>query len=327
MARCIHDCHCHLGVAATVDDAPRLAQAICAEAAVRPLALHIMTCNHLDLAVLQRLIALDTGAIIPYFGIHPWYSHLFSTTEHVDKGLHYRSVLRPPPEPQLLAVLPPPIYVGHHLATMRRLAQQCVAAGTAYGIGEIGLDRLFRLPASGFYGNNAAAGVEGLTAAKVTMAHQRHILAMQLQLALELAVPVSLHCVKAHGALFDEVTRGYGSISTVVLHSYSGSVDQARAWVAQMRHQRRPLAFSFSAVINGSDARVATLRQLAALLEDHHILAESDLPVDRYFLQDPAPYYRQLQLIVETVGAAKNRTVAVQTAAMHAAALQLLGQP
>lgn len=326
MDSCIHDCHCHLGVAAAPGDAARLAEAIRAESAARgPLSLHVMSTNHLDLAVLEELIASDRGrSVVPYFGIHPWYSHLFCTAEHVDKAQHYAACLSPAPDAQLLAALPPPMFVGHHMEWVRRLARQCAGAGARFGIGEIGLDKLFRVPRSGFYGNPTASGEAPLLGSRVTMAHQQQILAAQLQVALELAVPVSLHCVKAHGALFDAVTQGYGSISTVVLHSYSGSVDQARAWVARLRARRQRLAFSFSHAINGAAARRATLQQVVALLDDTQVVVESDLPVDEFFLRrGPEEYFHQLRQIAGAIGAAKNRTVPHQAAVMHAAALQL----
>lgn len=321
----ILDCHCHIGVTAELHDALRLAAAIAAAAAARPLQLHVMSSNATDLAVLEQLVARDdSGSVVPYFGIHPWYSHLFCATEHVDKAQHYQSVLSPAPDHQLLAQLPSPMYLGHHMNTVRRLARQCAAAGTPYGVGEIGLDRLFRLPSSGFYGNPAVCATKvRLTACKVTMAHQQHVLATQLQVALELGVAVSLHCVKAHGALYEAVTGGFGGISAVALHSYSGSTEQARMWVAHFRARRRALVFSFSHAINGPPARLAALQQLVALLDDRQIVVESDWPLDEYFLRDPDAYYRQLHHMVQTLGAAKNRTAPQQAAVMHAAALQL----
>lgn len=324
----IHDCHCHLGVGAEVRDVPLLVEAFRAETRVHgPLSLHIMSTNHLDLAVLEQLVQCDTRTVVPYFGVHPWYSHLFSTTEHIDKAQHYKRCLSPAPDPQLLEVLPAPIFLGDHMIRVRKLAEACIAARIRYGIGEIGLDKLFRVPSNGFYGNNPASDSAGasavrLTGCKVAMAHQQQVLTAQLQLALELGAPVSLHCVKAHGALFDTVTQGFEGISTVVLHSYSGSVDQARAWVARFRARNRQLRFSFSRVINGS--KPAALEQLAAVLDDSHILPESDMPVDEFFLrQGTEPYYAQLLDIATALGAVKNRTAHQQMEVMHAAALLL----
>lgn len=190
--------------------------------------------------------------IIPAFGWHPWFSHQLyddsvpeptyspesaenakdeETEEAKDersrsllaaaKAVHYRAVLQPPPENEaFIESLPDPAPLSLFLAaTRKRLAAHPLAL-----IGEMGLDKAFRLPqqwaaaaVAVFEDNDAAVhgetptpgGREGrmLSAYRVRMPHQQAILTAQLKLAGELGRGVSLHGVQAHGVLYDTVSR------------------------------------------------------------------------------------------------------------------------
>jgi Tat protein secretion system quality control protein TatD with DNase activity len=206
-----------------------------------------------DRSVLASPAKQDTpDKIIPSFGWHPWFSHqLYDDTEasssstpsksadqQQHKTQHYRSVLSPEPDDTFIASLPDPIPLSTFLADTRRRVLD--AGGTAL-VGEVGLDKAFRLPWP--WGKNktaaAAATTATTTAAEhtttepepeadtgtppprdktltpggregrmlsphhVKMAHQVRVLQAQLRLAGELGVGVSMHGVQAHGVLFD----------------------------------------------------------------------------------------------------------------------------
>ncbi|KAK4126011.1 Metallo-dependent hydrolase [Parathielavia appendiculata] len=156
--------------------------------------------------------------VVAAFGWHPWFSHqLYDDTacenpfdphnaEH--KAKHYSSVLTPPPDEAFIAALPDPLPLSLFLTETRR---RVLEARTAL-IGEVGLDKAFRLP----WPWNAAehssrdqtltpGGREGRTLSMhhVRMPHQIAVLKAQLRLAGELGVAVSVHGVQAHGVLFD----------------------------------------------------------------------------------------------------------------------------
>ncbi|SPO00143.1 related to Cut9 interacting protein scn1 [Cephalotrichum gorgonifer] len=177
----------------------------------------------------------SSAKVIPSFGWHPWFSHQLlndtdaaaptlppdpTNTEAVEdfKAKHYASILAPPPtDPSFIAQLPTPTSLSAFLtATRSRLAAHPGAAL----VGEIGLDKAFRLPGKWADGGPprdeslTPGGREGrkLSPHGVTMAHQVAVFRAHLALAGELGLPVSVHGVQAHGVLYDTIAalwKGY----------------------------------------------------------------------------------------------------------------------
>ena len=159
--------------------------------------------------------------VVPAFGWHPWFSHeVYDDREskgQMDAVEHYKSVLTPGPEDlSFLNALPLPTSLTRYLTeTEQRLLNSPLAL-----VGEVGLDRAFRLPElpspkgpagerSGKSGGSAeeytAGSREGrpLSPFRVNMEHQKMILRAQLDLAAKMNRAVSLHSVQAHGVVFD----------------------------------------------------------------------------------------------------------------------------
>lgn len=115
------------------------------------------------------------------------------------------------------------------------------------GIGECGLDRWVREPDLGI---------------------QRQVFARQLELAQALDRTVSVHCLKAWGALQEELTRK--TPPQLLVHSYGGSAETARELM------RLGACFSFSGyfLFPNKKSVIEVFRQLPA----NRILLESDAP-------------------------------------------------
>lgn len=159
--------------------------------------------------------------VLPAFGWHPWFSHELhddrQSTDDLDVSKHYKSVLDPEPQDlDFIKALPSPTPLTQYLAeTERRLKDFPLAL-----IGEVGLDRAFRLPdlpapkgsaeersdkSGGSAEEYTGGSREGrpLTPFRVSLEHQKVILRAQLDLAARMNRAVSLHSVQAHGVVFD----------------------------------------------------------------------------------------------------------------------------
>ncbi|KAL6860474.1 Cut9-interacting protein scn1 [Amphichorda felina] len=207
--------------------------------AMRSRALAIMATRsqdqHLVSDVANRLPVRDPSfpaedpscAVIPSFGWHPWFSHqLYDDSspnptyqtrddhgESQAKSAHYAAVLAPSPGPDdqaFLSSLPTPTPLSSLLSSTRSLLSSYPNAL----VGEIGLDKAFRLPrqwdsadAASRDGALTPGGREGrmLSPHRVRPQHQQAILTAQLRLAGEMGRPVSIHGVQAHGILYNTV--------------------------------------------------------------------------------------------------------------------------
>jgi Tat protein secretion system quality control protein TatD with DNase activity len=166
----------------------------------------------------QRLIAEvarshPISKIVPSFGYHPWFSHLIFDdtviTGEIDeaklKQSHYGTVLVPPPDEDFISQLPVPRPLKEVIEEIKAYLEEFPQAL----VGEIGLDRGFRLP----YPSPTHAGPAGstpsrregagLTQHRVNLEHQKTVFKAQLRLAGDFGRAVSVHGVQCHGALFD----------------------------------------------------------------------------------------------------------------------------
>ena len=271
--------------------------------------------------------AADTSevftSVIPAFGWHPWFSHQIYDDRHGDVKLHqvehYKTVLMPPPDDvAFLEALPAPRSLCQFLQeTEKRLKEFPYAL-----VGEVGLDRSFRLPrgpsamtgeikaSTGNLEERLTPGTrEGrpLSPYHVNIDHQKIILKAQLELAAKLQRPVSVHSVQAHGLVFEvmqalwkghekpskaqrkkmrEAARQYPDEEVqpqgpllfpirICMHSYSGPPDALTQFLGP--NVPADIYFSFSAVINFSNASTEKVINVIKAIPDDRILIESDL--------------------------------------------------
>jgi Tat protein secretion system quality control protein TatD with DNase activity len=158
--------------------------------------------------------------VVPAFGWHPWFSYQL----YDDRGPesvpsaneHYLAVLNPSPkdDESFLQSLVQPVPLSTYLReTEARLRQFQFAL-----VGEVGLDRAFRLPFGDFKSaGDLATKTDGadeeytpgsrqgrpLSPYRVSLEHQKLLLKAQFELAGKLRRPVSVHSVQTHGAVFD----------------------------------------------------------------------------------------------------------------------------
>jgi TatD DNase family protein len=151
--------------------------------------------------------------------------------------------------PQLLPALDP----AGDGPRLERL-DAALSRGGAVGVGECGLD---------------GPSVEEGAARWATLARQVEVLRGHLRLARRHALPVMLHCLRAHDALLallaEEPLPAGG-----VLHSYSGSADQVREYAAFGLH------FSFAGPLTYERARKPVVA--ARAVPRDRLVVETDAP-------------------------------------------------
>lgn len=194
-------------------------------------------------AVLQRAWAAGlTGLVVPAVGPDAWdtWEGLLAwptrdARVQVALGIH----------PQLLPSLPP-AQDEEHLARLDAL----LARKGAVAVGECGLD---------------GPSLEG-----APLERQLAVLRGHLELARRHDLPVLVHCFKLHPALLALLEDVRLPEAGVLLHSYSGGAELARAYVALGCH------FSFAGPVTWENARkpVDALRRIPP----ERLMAETDAP-------------------------------------------------
>lgn len=165
--------------------------------------------------------------IIPAFGWHPWFSHqLYDDTLTGDQATydpeskdlasekvrHYNAVLAPSPRSKdddaFIGQLPTPQPLSELLSQTRNYLE----AHPLALVGEVGIDKAFRLPSPGVFASDPEASMtegrrngERLSPYRVNMDHQIRIMKAQLNLAGQIGRPVSVHGVQAHGVLYNAI--------------------------------------------------------------------------------------------------------------------------
>jgi Tat protein secretion system quality control protein TatD with DNase activity len=220
----IFDAHCHpIELMASVEDIAQMKAKVLTVMSTRSQDQHLAE----EAATRYQLIGktLDfsdelSKYVIPAFGWHPWFSfQLFDDAKwgdvEPDQVQHYKSILTPEcDDEEFMRELAPPMSLSQALHETEKRLQKFPAAL----IGEVGLDRGFRLPHGPIsderqeklkYGGSKELHTPGsrngraLSAYRISIDHQKVVLKAQLELAARMGRPVSVHSVQAHGLVFD----------------------------------------------------------------------------------------------------------------------------
>ena len=123
-------------------------------------------------------------------------------------------------------------------------------------IGEIGLDKQWRPPELGY----------------VCYEQQKEVFIAQLNLAAELSVPVSVHCVGAQGDLQALLTSAPRLPPAIYLHAFGGAQGTVEQLVRSKRYGER-LYFGFASCVN---LRSSKWRGAISAVPERRLLVESD---------------------------------------------------
>lgn len=312
-----YDSHCHLSPDITNESYEEYVKPIL-ESQSWPI--NLMMTNHIDkeliVSAINDINIMSNKQIMVNVGIHPWFTHLYTfykvdEFENIDefKLFHYKTVLERNSKKninknnngddlindsefkEILGCLPVPISIYETINEFKEIILKSEFSNRI-NIGEIGLDKLARIPKFGFLGNpifNSSLN-GGLSNFKVKMDHQIEIFKIQFELAINLSkmnkIPkkISIHCVNCHGKLF-EIIKQFDSLSltnneipAIVMHSYSGSIDNAKMLLNQLKHLH--VWFGLSDVVNLNKPDNDKIIKLIEIIKDR-LLIETDLGIDR----------------------------------------------
>ncbi|KIW16197.1 hypothetical protein PV08_06248 [Exophiala spinifera] len=218
----VFDSHCHpTDIMASVKDIARMKARVLTIMATRSQDQDMVekTARLCPVGSPSELSDIQSTRVVPAFGWHPWFSHQMyddrSTQDQPEPVEHYKSVLVPSPQDKMfLEALPAPVSLREFLQrTEARLKEFPYAL-----VGEVGLDRSFRLPevpsamtgdttqkTGGSEEEYTPGSREGrpLSPYRVNLDHQKTILKAQFDLAAKMHRPVSVHSVQAHGLVFE----------------------------------------------------------------------------------------------------------------------------
>lgn len=244
----------------------------------------------------------------PAIGYHPWYSHTISLEESAPtKEHHYRSVFAPLTKQEsvrleleaILPHLPEPRCLKDIVAELRDRFTRFPSAL----LGEVGLDRAFRIPTSrdsikdqiseqGILASDPAAeskpnehtlALRGkrLTSLGVPIQHQTRVLLAQVGVAVDFGRSISMHSVRAGEATADflkeccrvyngtDPSRGAFRDVNLDLHSCTLSAEM----LASILRTHSNVFASFSVTIN---LRQKNLLAQMAVVPPSRMLIESD---------------------------------------------------
>jgi len=158
---------------------------------------------------------------------------------------------------------------------LRRLLHQHPSAC----VGEIGLDGQWIPP-----------GLDSVQYEK-----QKEVFQAQLEIATEMSRPVSLHCVKAYGDMFDMLRFSDELPPAIYMHSFGGKVGMLNSFVKMKKYGDR-FYFGFSSFTN---LRSPKTSQVIASVPDDKLLLESDLEDAK---EVHGALLRMLQVIADAKG-------------------------
>lgn len=157
-----------------------------------------------------------------------------------------------------------PWHVGNRSADWLSTLRAQLTADPTAAIGEIGLDRWILDRA-----RPDDLRLTGLRRAPVE--EQLDVFAAQLALAVESDRPVTIHCIDAHGALFDALRNSRRPQRGFLLHAYAGSLEMMKSFAELGAY------FSFNGYFL-DPRRAARLQPVYRAIPSDRLLVETDAP-------------------------------------------------
>lgn len=230
MATPLYDAHCH--PTDTMEAIGELSK-------LKAAGLCIMATRSTDQVKVSDTAQDFPEKIIPCFGFHPWFVHsIYDDSEHKqvpDKKEHFKSILKPEPEQAFIDAMPDLVPLSKYVKVVQDNLEQHKRAM----VGEVGLDRAFRIPDPNQPREDSSRHV--LSKYRTSTEHQVLVLEAQLRLAGQYNRACSVHGVQASGYLYNEISRmwkGYEKPSKSQLRKQASAARSATKTDSSTREQK-----------------------------------------------------------------------------------------
>lgn len=279
------DAHCHYSCAVTTEQQQQPHTRDTSLAAINHC---IMATRRQDWDIIKTL---QKGTYVG-FGVHPWYSHHFYTSDQKglvdkDKNEHYRNILAVSDKykdelEEFIQYLPDPISLDEYIndAISNHLSVIDV-------IGEIGLDKNFNLIS---HDRKVRSHIT------VKMDHQVNVFTTFLELAKKINKPISIHDVNRHSLIFELCKKilliDNDCSINICLHSFTGSNEMLHAWIDSFGNR---LFISLSSYINYKNKDTTKIAILLRGIDKERVLTETDYEVD---LLDSKDWVQEIKSIL-----------------------------
>lgn len=263
----------------------------------KDLILNIMSTTHFDHELLFKSNALEKtgGSYKLGLGIHPWYSYLYTFDKGISKLDHYLSVITVDNkevaeklnievseinkiETYVKTVVEENIHILPDVHYINDIFTDEVFKQYNF-IGEVGLDFIATA--------TKVAHITGFKDVKVNKNHQTRIFEFFLQKYIQNRSNmkfISVHSVKAPQATFeaikslDKSIQGKNQKANIVLHSYTGTIDQFEQQYLKLKNINSFI--SLSTFINCRDPLTKKQKKLISQLDVKNMLIETDVPIN-----------------------------------------------
>ncbi|EGG08103.1 uncharacterized protein MELLADRAFT_62121 [Melampsora larici-populina 98AG31] len=282
------DVHCHpnLGYGGTnpkkvIDEINRLqVNKIC-----------VMSSNLESQVIIEEIYKSCSSKVKPAFGLHPWFSHQVCFTADQLESDGFPLMLENGQDQSMIeSHLPKPIDFNQFL---NELKDRLVSIPDSM-LGEVGLDKSFKVHipnATQSQATNQNQGINqnqgtdqnqkdemNLIKSKVKIEHQIKVLEAQLELAISLGKPISLHGVKAIEEMiqvFNRLKRRHPVSNQIKINWHSPYISTG-SLKTLIKNYSTFLYFSFSIRLYKTELELKRLNELIALTPKDKIMIETD---------------------------------------------------
>ncbi|KAH9818396.1 TatD family [Melampsora americana] len=243
----------------------------------------VMSSDFKSQLIIEEIYKRCSSKVKPAFGLHPWFSHqiCFTTDPSENESDQLPLILEKDQDQSIIkSHLSNPIELNEFL---NELKDRLVSIPDSM-LGEVGLDKSFKvhipipIQNSNQNQNQNQKDQTKLIKSKVKVEHQIKVLEAQLDLAISLRKPISLHGVKAIEEMiqvFNRLKERHSASSHIKINWHSPYISN-ESFKSLIKTHSDFLFFSYSIRLYQTEIELKRLIELIELTPNEKILIETD---------------------------------------------------